>query len=357
MLLMETLRCSDRERFTYRYGYFLPWKDALEESLRALGAEVTCFAARNNLSILMAADRVARHLRRWDADLLHCHLPIAGVVGRLAGRFANVPVVYTEHNKMERYHPLTRRLNLVTWKLQHRVVAVSGEVATSVRAHTRPGVPVDVVLNGVDVGRFDRRLTDGTAIRQELGIPPSAPIVGSVAVFRTQKRLHDWLEAARILRNLREDVHFVLVGDGPLRADLAAHAQALGLEDAVHWPGLRTDVRPFLAAMDVYMMSSIFEGLPIALLEAMAMRCAVVSTGVGGIPEVISDGNNGCLVEPAQPALLAEAAGWLLASPETMERMGASARSTVEERFSVQRMTRELEATYVEVVGSYRHAR
>jgi len=353
MLLPETLRHADRERFTYQYGYFLPWKDAMVASLESQGVDVACFSARSNASILLSANRVAEHLRRARADVLHCHLPIAGVVGRLAGRLAGVPVIYTEHNMQERYNLFTRRLNLSTWRLQERVLAVSQDVASSIRTHADSRIPVDVVLNGVDVDRFDRRTVDTTAIRRELGIPPEAPVVGSVAVFRVQKRLHDWLHAARALRERHPASHFILVGDGPLREELHASAAAVALGDSLHWVGLQQDVRPYLAAMDVYLMSSMFEGLPIALLEAMSMQCAVVATAVGGIPEVVRDGENGFLVAPGQPDELARVASDLLATPEVANRCAAAARRTVEDHFSVRRMTRQLEATYLDVAKRY----
>jgi L-malate glycosyltransferase len=351
MLLPEGLRFADRERFHYRYGYFLPWKDAVVPALRAEGAEVTCFGGRSNPQILLAARRVAAYLRRTETDVLHCHLPVAGAVGRIAGRLAGVPVVYTEHNKQERYHGATRRLNRWTWRWQARVVAVSADVADSIRAHIGASVPVQVVLNGVDVVRFRRDAADPAPVRARLGIPPEAPVVGSVAVFRAQKRLDHWLEAAQRLRQRHPDVHFLLVGDGPLRGEVEQQIAARGLAGVVHLPGLQDEVRPFLAAMDVYLMSSIFEGLPVALLEAMSMECAPVCTAVGGIPEVIRAGENGILTPPDRPDELALAVHGLLGDVGRIRALGAAARRSVEARFSMRRMARELESLYTEVLG------
>jgi glycosyltransferase involved in cell wall biosynthesis len=350
MLLAEGLRVADRTRFVYGYGYFLPWKDAMVDGLESQSAEVTCFSARSNPAILLAARRVARYLKTWRADLVHCHLPVAGVAGRLAGKLAGIPVVYTEHNRMEQYHPVTRRLNLVTWGWQQQVIAVSGGVADSIRTHAGSRVPVTVVLNGIDVDSFRRERADPQAVRRRFGISGNVPVVGTVAVFRAEKRLHDWLEAARRIRDRYPDIHFVLVGDGLLREELASHAVRLNLDGVVHFAGLQQDVRPYLAAMDVYMISSLFEGLPLALLEAMAMGCAVVSTAIGGIPEAIHDGENGFLVEPGNPEALAAVTGRMLSSPETLRRCGDAARVTVEERFSMRRMARELEAMYLNVL-------
>lgn len=354
MLLPEGLRFADRNRFDYRYGYFLPWNDALVPELQAQDVEVTCFGGSNNLQIFLSAARVARHLRRHSIDVLHCHLPIAGATGRVAGRIAGVPVVYSEHNKQERYHPLTRRLNRLTWRLQERAVAVSADVAESIHAHIGDAVPVDVVLNGVDIARFSRAGVDSAAVRAAHGIPAAAPVVGTVAVFREQKRLGDWVAAARGIHARHPTTHFLLVGDGPLRDEVAAAVNASGLQHVIHMPGLCKDVRPYLAAMDVYMMSSIFEGLPVALLEAMSMECVPVCTAVGGIPEVITSGSNGMLVEPERPDVLGRAVSDLLSAPGSLRALGTAAHQTVVQRFSMRRMAKELEATYLQVLERYR---
>ncbi|HEX2164341.1 MAG TPA: glycosyltransferase, partial [Thermoanaerobaculia bacterium] len=151
-LLVEAARHAGPE-VRYSFAYFLPWKDALVAPLRAAGAEVTCFPAKGAAGLLARVPALARHLRRRRVDLLHAHLPLAGVAGRLAGRLAGVPVVYTEHNLMQRYHPLTRAANLATWRLQRQAVAVSAEVAASIAARAGAAVPVAVVANGVPVDR------------------------------------------------------------------------------------------------------------------------------------------------------------------------------------------------------------
>jgi glycosyltransferase involved in cell wall biosynthesis len=353
MLLPEGIRFGDRSRFDYRIGYFLPWKDAMVPVIEALGIEVHCFGARNNFQILLAARRVAAELRRWNVDLLHCHLPIAGVVGRIAGRLAGVPVVYTEHNLQERYHISTRRLNRLTWTMQDRVFAVSEEVRGSIEENIGSRVPVQVVLNGVDVDRFRRDPTAGAELRRQLGLPSSAPVVGTVAVFRVQKGLNDWVEAAKLIATRVPETQFILVGDGPLRDEVRESVKRAGLEGKVHMPGLQEDVRPYLSAMDVYMMSSIFEGLPVALLEAMSMECVPVCTAVGGIPEAVDDHQSGLLVPPHRPSRLGEAVCEVLADDSAGRRYGGAARDSVSRRFSLQRMTAELESSYVRVLEEW----
>ncbi len=351
VLLPIGLTAADRTRFSYQYGYFLPWKDTIAPALRDQNVEVICFGARSNMAVLGAARRVARYLSDQSIDLVHAHLPLAGVVARLAGRMAGVPVVYTEHNLQERYHPLTRWLNLRTWGWQAEVIAVSDEVADSIRRRVGERVPVRTILNGVDIDAFDPAQHDGSEVRERWGIPPGAPVVGTIAVFRTQKRLDHWLRVARRVADATPDVRFLLVGDGPERGSVEESVDAHGLRRNVRLAGLQEEVRPYLAAMDVYLMTSEFEGLPIALLEAMAMAVPPAVTSVGGIPEVVRGGENGALHVFGDVPGLSNAVCSLLKDEARRRSIGEAARATVVECFSQARMQRELEAVYERVLA------
>lgn len=351
-LLPQTIRAAGDD-FRYAVGYFLQWKDALAGEVEAAGAPVTCFGARSNAALLAAVPWVAAWLRDGGADLVHAHLPLAGVVARLAGRLAGVPVVYTEHNLQERYHLLTRRANAWTWGWQDQAVAVSGEVAQSIQRHLGERVPVTVVRNGIEVG--DEPTEKAVAeVRRRFALPEDAPVIGTVAVLRSQKRLDLWLEVARRVSVQRPEVSFLIVGDGPLRQELEETAERLGLREQVRFAGLQEDVAPFLAALDLYLMSSQFEGLPLALLEAMAAGVPVVATAVGGIPEVVIDGREGMLVPFGDPADLTREVLALLAEPERRRQLAVAARRRVEQDFSVGRMVRELEALYLRVLEARR---
>ncbi|MGH9856527.1 MAG: glycosyltransferase, partial [Acidobacteriota bacterium] len=316
-LLSEGARYRNRAKFDYGYGYFLDWKNALVADLEDSGSEVFCFNCNNPASILLSPRRLSKFLKGWGADLIHCHLPLAGIAGRMAGRMAGIPVIYTEHNLQERYHPLTRRLNLWTWNLQKKVVAVSAEVAESIRSVVNSGVvPVQIVQNGIAAESFVPSEADRIAIRQDLKIPYDAPVVGTVAGFRRQKKLADWLKAASLILKTFPDCHFVIIGDGPLRRPLEADVKTLRLSKNVHFTGVQQNVIPFYSTIDVYMISSVFEGLPIALLEAMAMRLPVVTTPAGGIPEVVIDGHTGFLVDFGFPQKLADKVSLLIEHPD-----------------------------------------
>jgi L-malate glycosyltransferase len=351
MLLADGPRHSDRASFEYGFGYFLPHKNALVPELQRQFGHVECFPATSAAQMFAQTGRVAAHLKRWGADLVHCHLPLAGAVGRLAGLVARVPVVYTEHNAIERYHTATRLAAKTTWRLQRRVLAVSADVAVSIGRSLGDAVPVQVVLNGVSVDRFVRANFDGAELRGQLGLDTEHVVIGSVAVFRKQKRLDLWLEVARRVLEQAPQARFLLVGDGPERGLVEQRIRELGLAGRVLLPGLQADVRPYLAAMDVYLMTSDFEGVPIALLEAMAMQLPPVVTDAGGMPEMIETGSNGIVRARGDVAGLAEEVRSLVVGDAARRRLlGEAARNRVRDHFSTQRMMSEIEQVYRDVL-------
>lgn len=345
MLLPEVIRATPRAAAHFRVGYFLPWKDHLVGTLEETGTPVVCFGGRNNARILSQVATVARDVKRWEADVLHCHLPVSGAVGRFVGAVTGVPVVYTEHNLQERYHPLTATLNRSTWPLLEHAIACSGEVKRSIQRHIGDAVPVETVPNGVSLERFKPDPALRALKRAELGLEADAPVMGNVAIFGAQKRLREWLTLAASVRKSRPDARFLLIGDGPLRGEIEAHAKALGLGESLILPGLQSDVRPWLQAMDLYVMTSEFEGLPVALLEAMASGLVPLCTAVGGIGQVITPECGG-VVEVGDWALLEAPILDLFTDHTRRAELGRAARERVRTDFSVDVMAERLLRVY-----------
>lgn len=350
-LLPETLKVHDQTIFEFHYVYFLPWKDQLVGDLKAAGGQVVCLTARNNLMILLRLGTLMRYVRQNNIELVHAHLPWAGFVSRLLYLFTSKPVVYTEHNKQERYHGVTFLLNRITFNWQSRAVAVSEDVKESIEKNIKPRVWVQTLANGVNTDAFIRNQSEGTKIRERLGLPPNAVLVGTIAVFRFQKRLLEWLEIAKMIIDRNSNCYFVIVGDGPLKADVEDRCRALQLQGRVHLVGLQTNVKPWLSAMDVYLMTSKFEGLPIALLEAMSMGCAIAATDAGGIKEVIRNNVDGLLVPVDHWQELSNLLIRLLQDQTLRVQLAEAARKRVEQNFSVYTMTRSLEAMYLELTA------
>ena len=184
MLLSEGLLAADRTRFEFSYGYFLPGATALVRDLEEKGAKVHCFDTRSNASLLMSAPKVAAHIRATSVDLVHAHLPLVGVVARLAGRIADVPVIYTEHSDLMHGRATTRWLTRATWRWQDHAIAVSSHVRDTLETIVGNGVPISLVRNGVNCQHFSADEARRLRVRQRLGIDQNSPVVGVVSVFR-----------------------------------------------------------------------------------------------------------------------------------------------------------------------------
>lgn len=348
-LLVDGARVGPAVGLRHEVVSFLPWKDALIPDLQQAGATVTVLPASSSPALLLQIDRLARYLRLARPDVVHAHLPVACAVARMAAWQVGIPCVVTEHNVLERYHPLTRALTLSTWPLQAAAVACSDEVAASIARHIPQRLaspPVVVVRNGIPVERYAVDERGRQEVRRRLGLSSSSLLVGTVAVQRTQKALGRWLEIARQVADALPNVAFVLVGDGPERGRLEERTENLGLRDRVYFAGLQSNPVPWLSAMDVFLSTSIFEGLPLALLEAMANGRPVVATAVGGVPEVVTNELSGRLLQKEDTHGLRDAVLDYLGDAELRLRTGNAARKVVEDRFSVERMHRDLRELY-----------
>ncbi len=385
-LLISTIRQHSKK---YHFGvvYYLPNKSHLVEELRSLGCTVLLIPSPNVLLMLFQLPVLIRFIRQNQYNILHAHLPWSGIVARMAGKITGVPVVYTEHNLFNRYNVVTRVFSKLTFSWQRQVIAVSERVAETLQQLVKPTVPVRVIMNGVDVGEFWRgggsRL-EGVGSRQEavgkgggtmenvvdgvtsdnagmevrmndvrllLGLPEQALIIGTVTALTEQKRMDRWIEIATGVARECPEAYFVIVGDGVLRQEVDGKAAKLVKEEKLLMAGMTSEPARWLRGFDIFLMSSDFEGLPVALLEAMSMECVPVATRVGGIPTVIEQGVSGYMYEPYQPQEAVKIILELTKSAEDRKRIATAARQVVVEKFSVVRMVRELEEVYEGVVG------
>ncbi|HXF74030.1 MAG TPA: glycosyltransferase, partial [Actinomycetota bacterium] len=209
--------------------------------------------------------------------------------------------------------------------------------------------PVEVLHHGVDPHHLER-WSNPDGVLADLGIPDGVPVVATVANFKIHKGHRHLLEAASIVRRSLPEARFVLAGVGPTEPRVREQAAALGLDGSVVFAGLRDDAPRIAAASDLFVLPSEREGLPIALLEAMALGRAVVATRIGGIPEVVEEGRQGILVPPRDPAALAEAILALLGDPGRRARMGEEARRRAAD-FDLRRAVRRIEDVYEELLG------
>jgi glycosyltransferase involved in cell wall biosynthesis len=302
---------------------------------------------------LRTATALSRLLRRVTFDVVHCHGQKAGLLGRLAALGAGIPAVYTGHSFVYRTQRLRPRRSAAlryhaTLKAERAlgrrtaaIVAVAQEERSAViRDGLAPPERVHVVYYGVAPDR------DVDADADLLAFRDGGPLLGFVAGLRDQKGLPTLLEALELLAGRREAPRFAIVGNGPLRTEVERRVREGGLTTTTLLRPFEGRVEPYLAALDAFVLPSYWEGLPIAVLEAMAMGVPTVASAVNGTPEAIRDGETGLLVPPYDAPALADAIARLAGEPETRERLGAAARALAEERFGIERMVDELEALY-----------
>lgn len=226
-------------------------------------------------------------------------------------------------------------------------IAVSDDVKTAIQRDVgRVGDDkITVICNSVDVRRY-RRPVDRDAVRRGLALPDGARVMAVVATFKRQKGHRFLLEAAAPVVERLPDLHILLIGDGELRGELEAQARAAGLEAHVHFLGSRQDVPDLLAASDCFVLPSLWEGLSMALVEAMASGLPVIATAVSGTNQVMIAGETGLLVPPGDAARLGDAMLRLLSDPGRASEMGAAARRQVESYFSARKQAEDHIALY-----------
>ncbi len=292
--------------------------------------------------------RFYRLLRQERPAVLHTWMFHANVLGRVLGRMASVPIIITSRRNVNVGGSAREYINRWTARLGDRAIAVC-KLARQVEIH-RTGVSsehVVTIYNGVDAGQFSGPSPQAVAqILKFFRIPTDAPLVGSVGRFRPQKGYADLLMAMRHVREHVPTARLLLVGGGELHDDLAAKALSLGVDDIVTFAGMRGDVPEILGTLDVFVLPSLWEGMPNAVLEAMAAGLPVVATAVGGTPEAVVDGVTGLLVCPSDPAALAEAILHLLDNPDLRQQMGQAGRKRVLQHFSVERMVEQTQNLY-----------
>jgi glycosyltransferase involved in cell wall biosynthesis len=292
--------------------------------------------------------RLSRWLRREGVRIVHTHEFDMNAYAGLAAVIAGAANVATLHGSV--WGLDLRRHRLAYRVLQHlgqRLVAVSAGLQQLAAA--RLGAPVTVIHNGIPVSESPSTDVDGRVeARRSLGLPAQRPVVVAVGSLFPIKDHASLLRAVRRL----EATHVAIAGGGPEETALRGLIRELGLEDRAHLLGVRSDVPAVLRCADVFVQPSLSEGLPLAVLEAMAAARPVVATRVGGVPEAVIDGETGYVVDPGDPELLAEAIGKVLARSDRGEALGRAGWERARRHFSVAGMTDRYIDVYLENLRS-----
>jgi glycosyltransferase involved in cell wall biosynthesis len=291
--------------------------------------------------------QLVRFLRREQIQIVHTFDFYTSIFAVPAARLAGVPVVLASRREL---------LNLRTpW--QQRAIRFICGLATGVVVNSRavhhemaklgPASrrKINILPNCIDLDQFEPKLSAGE-IRRELGLSPNSILIGALGNLRPEKDLETFLQAARGILDVIPSAEFLVIGDGTAGSQLKSLANDLHLSESVHFLGERQDIPDLLAALDLLVMSSYSESFPNAILEAMTMGKPVVATNVGGIPELVEEGQTGFLVPPRDPKAIADRVLSLCRDSAHRLQMGQAARAQVEANFTVQAITARLEGIY-----------
>ncbi|MBI1387257.1 MAG: glycosyltransferase [bacterium] len=327
----------------------------LERSAREDGLTVDFLPMPSRLSILAARRSLIEIARRHSARIIHTFGIRSNLLACLSRKRLNVPWVARVPNvsSTDYANPLLGRLShVINNQLLSRADAVqviSPQLRDYYAALTRPPARIDLIPNGVDA-EFFSPVESNAQRRASLGLPEHGHIIGSVGRLDPVKGFKKLIDAFASLKLSWPDASLLIAGDGPERDELLRTAREYGVADSLYLPGFIQDVRSCLAVMDVYVCSSISEGVPNAMLEAMSMSRCVLSTRVGGVESILRDGCEGVLLHEASAREIRERLHELLSDPDERKRLGANARDRVINEFTLRNMAQSVEAMYRELI-------
>lgn len=286
-------------------------------------------------------------------DIVAAHSTKAGLVGRLAAAMAHTPlIVFTAHGFS--FNEPSGRLRHYVALMEEKLGARLGDHIIAVsdydrRSALQKGVcredKITTIHNGIDAGGLAQ--TRGFN-KEDIGLPPNSRVIGTIANFYPNKGLGFFVDAFEIVSRNLKDVHAVLIGDGPMLADICSQVESKGLKDRVHFYGYREDATQFIPAFDVFALSSVKEGFPWALLEAMALARPVAATEVGGIAEMV--GEAAAIVPPGDPPSLASAIIGLLSDRRRATALGMAAKERVMQNFTLEKMVKKTGQLYLSLL-------
>lgn len=289
-------------------------------------------------------------VRSRSASVVHSHGYKTNIFSHMTLRTIGIPRITTCHGtrlldlKLSFYNYLDRLL----LRCFDRVVCVSPDLKEQALHSGVPTGKVSVIYNGIDVEEFNALpASDG---RKSLQLHPEDVVIGTVAALSPEKGQRYLIEAAASVCRDIPNIRLVFVGDGPLAADLKSMVRDPGLENKVKFTGIRRDIVALLHAFDIFVLPSLQEGLPMALLEAMSVGRAVIATEVGAIPRVIANGTDGLLVPARDSAALARALGKLAVNPDMRQSLGIRAKEKIVREFSAKRMAEEYSRVYQQAI-------
>jgi L-malate glycosyltransferase len=352
-LVFDLVTGIDKKKFEVLVCSIGPIRYEIEEKickdLQEKGIKTLVLGKPANKRRIEAVLKLRKYLKENNITILHTHCQSPDFYGKFSAFLARTPLVYSTIHNVAGYHAIHES---ILNKLTIRYVAISETVRQyAVSDLSIPSGKIEVIYNAVDAQRFSPIALDKNAKLQELGVPIGRKIVTTVGTCQERKGHHYLIDAAEQVVKNSPDTHFLIVGDTSADYDFTGRIKDMvndrKLQDRISLTGKRTDISEILSVSDIFVLPSLWEGLPIALLEAMASGVPVIATNVGSNSEVVVNGVNGFIVPQKDSPLLAQRIEDLLADPLKASNIGMRGQETVKKSFSIDRMVQEYEQLYL----------
>lgn len=345
------------DRFSWHVGVMDGYGD-MRDDFKSSGTKVIDFSTYESGKGINATARIKNYIKDQNIEIVHTHTPRTIMMAALALRPAGKTLhVATKHILQapgdRRFGLFFSAIDQFSLYLPDHLVAVSNKIHDKIVAY--PGIgatKVTVIQNAIDTEAFDEA-GDVQSVRKEFGIDEKSPVVGCAVRIEKVKRLDLLLDGFSAALQRFPGARLMIIGDGKIRSELENHSERLGVSGSVIWTGFRKDIPRLLGALDIYIQSSINEGLSLSILEAMAAGKPVILTDVGGAKEVITNDKNGILIPPGSVAAITEALVDLLLNPDKRKKIGIEARNHVRQKFSLDSMTNAYSATYEQIASRF----
>ena len=332
--------------------------DEIKQRNINLFLEPTLVREINPLKDFLSLFRLIRLIKKQKYDIVHTHSSKAGIIGRWAAWVAGVPIiVHTVHGwgHHDQQSPIIRKfyilLEKLTLKITDKLIVVSHK---NIDKGLKDGIGTykdySVIRSGIELDSFGNPKIDKITMRKKLGIPEDSIVIGTVIRLSPQKAPLDFIKAAGILASKVNNIYFVIVGDGPLRDNVIKAAKDNDIYDRLIMTGLRRDIPEVMNCFDIFVLSSLWEGLPRVIPQAMATGLPVVATAIDGSAEIVKDSQNGLLVQAGKPESIADAVSKIFENPELKAVLKQEALKTVDE-YSAEKMVDNIDSLYEKLLN------
>ena len=354
MHIVFSLQCGGLERVAInlaksfnndKYNSCICCLDTIGELKTELPEGIDVFLVkRKQGKDFLLAFKLANEIKKRKISLVHTHNMGPLLYGTLASKLVGIPMINTRHGREN------KSCHSLIWDFNKYIVAISNDAKKELLSCNKINTnKVNVIYNGIDIEKYSADKKNNISSKKSLGVQDSDIVIGTVARLSEEKDQITLIDAFSKI-NSQVRIKLVIAGDGPCKQKLQDHVEKLNLSEKVMFLGFRNDIPNILKALDIFVLSSLTEGISLTLLEAMAANLPIVATDVGGNPEVVEDGLTGFLVPSKSCDEMAKKIEDLISNEKLIQMMGMAGRKRVEDKFSLNSMVRKYDTLYMDCI-------